>query len=125
MYDQVRSRVATWHHLVSLTEPFAMPFWDRPRPSTPSADPAHGWPVTVHLPDLAAASPAATVPSRLGDGSTFEALVRDPAHWLAADGSRGMPLGHSCYHDHPDVEEHLDRLARGIRARVRGPGGRA
>jgi hypothetical protein len=115
LYDQVRARVATWHHLFALTEPFAMPFWDQHVADAPRSDLARGWPVTVRFPNLSEASAAATVPAQLRSGSSFEALVRDPMRWLAVDGSRGMPLGHSCYHDHPDVEAHLDRLARGIR----------
>lgn len=116
LYSQVRARVATWHHLFALTEPFAMPFWDEHVVEASPADRARGWPVTLGLPDLHAASQAATAPSQLRAGNTFEALVRDPSRWLAADGSRSVPLGHSCYHDHPDVEQHLERIARGIRA---------
>jgi pimeloyl-ACP methyl ester carboxylesterase len=117
VYDGVKRAVHSWHHLFSLTEPFAFPFWKLGEEDLPRTDPAviKGWPVNLRM--RGADEPAC--PACEGDGSGVvvrctEALVRDPDRWRLWDGTPVEATGHSVYHRHPDVDAHLARIARSL-----------
>jgi hypothetical protein len=125
VYDRVRASVHSWHHLFSLTEPFAFPFWRPPTEDQPCSaeDVARGWPISLRL----RGADESDCPACEGDRGALterctELLVRDPDRWQLWDGTPVPVTGHSVYHRHPDVDAHFGRIARSLVAAGDRPG---
>lgn len=119
--------VASWHHLFGLTEPFAAALW---RPTDPTvttdvtdADRRAGWPATLattpgpfepcavcgYLGDEVVAPGTGGAPTRT------DHLIADPWPWRwPLDDRRPDPTGHSTYHRHGMVDDHLHQIARSL-----------
>lgn len=99
----------SWHHLFAMTEPFAFPFW--PVQEAPDCPPDHwaGWRVTRLLPQVRGvecpACDANAAPRRA------DLLVRDPEWWTFGGTGPTTPTGHSAYHNHQDVDDHIRTVA--------------
>lgn len=109
----VEDRVYTWHHLFSMTEPFAFPFWQVAEAKDIPGGARSGWKVNLKVPGhgttcttcgLGTAAPAVT--------PRADVLIRDPDLWRMRTGAPGTPGGHSAYHAHTDVDDHIRQVVR-------------
>ncbi|MDP1793711.1 MAG: hypothetical protein Q8K63_06190, partial [Acidimicrobiales bacterium] len=124
----VAERKATsWHHFFGLTEPFAVPFWAAAT-DTPE-DKRAGWPASLTRSHADTACPVCGWSTTLSAAPTspdvrvVDYLVSDPDRWIVPlDLVKPQPLGHSTYHRHREVDQHLAHLARKI-ADGPAPGG--
>lgn len=126
--DLIGTRVGSWHHLFSLTEPFAFPFWEVSVPPTTdiSAAARRGWDITRHVRSVRAACPECATEEPAGNGQAahprrVDLLVRDPDLWMLPDESPATPTTHSTYHRHCDVDKHLRMVVQWLAEPVEDP----
>lgn len=119
LYRHVLARARHWHHVFSMTEPFAFPFWHVDLPETPpgrlTADQRvpSGWGVALAVrPGRAGAPcPVCDRPDGAGVPDHVDLVIADPDVWTLPDGSLVDPGGHGVYRDNHDVDDHLHRIA--------------
>lgn len=111
-------RVGTWHHLYGLTEPFAGPFWHEDGFDDVASSRARaGWGLSLEVPHADAPCPVCGWyrggRADVTDGPrTTDHVVTDPDRWLQPlDPQVPHHRGHSTYHDHRELEQHLAVVA--------------
>jgi hypothetical protein len=126
VFASVHQRVDSWHHLFGMTEPFAAPLWSVTRPtdsgSWSASELRSGWRVNLAVPgpnvacavcgwpdpDVTGPPPTAWPRERRSDR-----LVADPDVWSPPmQPVVPLPAGHSTYHGHPQVDDHLRWIGR-------------
>ncbi|HUH08221.1 MAG TPA: hypothetical protein VML96_10505 [Egibacteraceae bacterium] len=114
--ELAESKVASWHHFFAMTEPFALPFWQVTDDSGPMPRDVTGWPAHLRVthPDTPCPVCGWSAPA-IGSGSgatRADIVVIDPDRWTQPlDSFAPEPLGHSSYHHHREVDEHLCHIA--------------
>lgn len=118
---RTQEQAHSWHHLFSMTEPFALPLWAVP--GADEHDVHTGWGANRKVPHADQRCPACGWPGSDGSpGGTprTDFVVSDPDRWTyPLDPTPPRPQGHSTYHHSREVDEHLAHIAA-VAARSRG-----
>jgi hypothetical protein len=131
VFATVQQRVDSWHHLFGMTEPFAAPLWTVARRTDATrwtaSELRSGWHVNLAVPGPNAACTVCGWPDPTGTGTPIGApprerrcdrLVADPDVWSPPlQPVIPLPAGHSTYHGHPQVDDHLRWIGRRLARR--------